>query len=680
LIYLFYLFIYYIIVHQFTYMTSLQLYPSASDVHGIPTQLESAGTTLDNWWQTVAIQLRTLQPNRQIFLDAAPAAATTIVNAKGKPAASVSSSSSATASAVPAISPRYSLWILDAALDDATTATQLKRGCKAAVLVLPQGRESEWQFRSIPGGNELARQHEFSRVIFVALNRGHEFSDLASVQKELQPILRLLSPSSPPLESPMAVVCLGPDVGARRSVAREASSSAGDNGGWVEVEDVLVDGHVHRRMLFGGGGGLVQSEARLNVPTNYLTMTSAQRKARAKKKKQAAKKKIAMNQALEQSEPHVEGDDDGIDEEEASAATVSTSSVSSGSSFSVSPSASLICYNFLPCEYQHGLLAMLSLWCPPSPSILASAGAASVAGASTAATPVSAGSSEIPSRAVLVGLGGGSLAMFLHKSFPNLILHVVELDPSVRSSAYRFFGFEENISKGLICHIEDGLTFIENLALTVERKNNAGNDDTNNSRMKQFEQQSQLSTSSPLPSLPQDLLIFDVNNVDLAEGLSFPPAPFLSHNFLLQVRNALVPESGIALWNLGCRNDPLREQLLSSVANVFKYVFLIKPDETHVNCIIAATDATYEEGDDIATAGKDVSIPHISWLNTMARLNSLKEEARSSSFHWDDEMELKSMIARMQRVSLTKESNNNNHTITLHDVFPAQKIAEETND
>jgi hypothetical protein len=70
----------------------------------------------------------------------------------------------------------------------------------------------------------------------------------------------------------MPIVSLGPDVGARRFVRREVTpGSSGSAGGEtvLEVEDVLVGDHVHRRLVFGAGGGLVQSEARLNVPVSY---------------------------------------------------------------------------------------------------------------------------------------------------------------------------------------------------------------------------------------------------------------------------------------------------------------------------------------------------------------------------------------------------------------------------
>ena len=251
----------------------------------------------------------------------------------------------------------------------------------------------------------------------------------SQVKRELTPFLRLLSPSN--LANPMSIVSLGADVGARRSLYREASSGSGSGSGpagsgcgEVEVEDVLVGDHVHRRLVFGAGGGLVQSEARLNVAPNFLTMTPAQRKqmkAKLKKKKNAAaaKKKAAniagdaasATAAAESKDKDDEADgddaDDGADDTPAAA--------SASASSSSSPSASLICYNYLPCEYQHGLLAMLALYgaAAPSPSAPSSA-------SPSPATSMPA----LPARATLIGLGGGSFAMFLHFALPALELHV----------------------------------------------------------------------------------------------------------------------------------------------------------------------------------------------------------------------------------------------------------------
>jgi len=714
-------------------MSALQFVPPLADAHSAVAAAGSSSAvpppTLEQWWSDVAAQLKTLQPNRQIFIDvdtvAKPAAASA---AKGKAASS--------APAVPSAAPRYSLWVLDAELDASVVAGHARKGCKAAVLVLPQGRESEWQFRSASGGNEIARQHGFARVIFVALNRGHAFADLAAVQAELGPLLRQLSPSSPPLEAPMPVVSLGPDVGARRSVAREVSAGgAGEGSVLVEVEDVLVGEHVHRRMLFGIGGGLVQSEARLNVPTSFLTMTTAQRKAKAKKKKQQAAKKAAAAAAattgfaaMEEKDADEVGADEVEDAEDGGAAASTVASSASASITAPSPSAALIRYDYLPCEYQHGLLALLAIW-------------RGTETASAASTGPSLPAAHGPRRCVLVGLGGGSLAMFLHRAFPRLQLDVVELDPSVVRSAWRYFGFQER-PPALRVHVGDGVEFVHELARRIIAH-------PTEELVKQMEQHlaantpltqadttlpggvgsskaaasiaadvaasyapptpglsasptsSSFSSSSSLPCDPQDVLIIDVNNSDLSAGLSFPPEGFLSPEFLRSARACLVPHQGVLLVNLACRNTALREELLCRLADVFHAVYTLRPDEQHVNVVVAATDATWDDEThvsetdgtatpvaveaEVATSSTTRRMPALSWTETMVRLQTLQQQCHpsgsvpsfSSSFRWSDEMELKPMLGRLQFIELRNQDGEAPSGVNLHAVFPRQMAAQE---
>ncbi len=64
-----------------------------------------------------------------------------------------------------------------------------------------------------------------------------------------------------------------------------------------------------------------------------------------------------------------------------------------------------------------------------------------------------------PQRALLVGLGGGSMPSFLRKHFPVMEIDVVEIDPVVLEVAKSHFGFRED--ERLRVHIDDGRRFIE---------------------------------------------------------------------------------------------------------------------------------------------------------------------------------------------------------------------------
>lgn len=55
--------------------------------------------------------------------------------------------------------------------------------------------------------------------------------------------------------------------------------------------------------------------------------------------------------------------------------------------------------------------------------------------------PLEAPAAELRARALVIGLGGGSLAMFLYEHLRSMQLACVELDPAVVDVAQRWFGF-----------------------------------------------------------------------------------------------------------------------------------------------------------------------------------------------------------------------------------------------
>jgi spermidine synthase len=63
-----------------------------------------------------------------------------------------------------------------------------------------------------------------------------------------------------------------------------------------------------------------------------------------------------------------------------------------------------------------------------------------------------------PKRALIVGLGGGTIPRFLRKHFPQLAIDVVEIDPDVVAVAKQFFGVQEDDKLRLF--VDDGRQFI----------------------------------------------------------------------------------------------------------------------------------------------------------------------------------------------------------------------------
>ncbi len=69
-----------------------------------------------------------------------------------------------------------------------------------------------------------------------------------------------------------------------------------------------------------------------------------------------------------------------------------------------------------------------------------------------------------PQRILIVGLGGGTMPMFLRRNYPDAQIDIAELDPVVVEAATGFFGFKEDARMKV--HVGDGRRFIE----TAERR------------------------------------------------------------------------------------------------------------------------------------------------------------------------------------------------------------------
>jgi spermidine synthase len=71
------------------------------------------------------------------------------------------------------------------------------------------------------------------------------------------------------------------------------------------------------------------------------------------------------------------------------------------------------------------------------------------------------GLADDPRRIMIVGLGGGTMPMFLRHYYPNAAIDVVDIDPDVVSVAKEFFGFREDAN--LRAHVGDGRKFVESV-------------------------------------------------------------------------------------------------------------------------------------------------------------------------------------------------------------------------
>ncbi|KAI5632989.1 methyltransferase domain-containing protein [Phthorimaea operculella] len=147
--------------------------------------------------------------------------------------------------------PRYTLYVVDQKKAQAAN--------KYAVFIVPQGRESEWLFGTPAGRRQLQDSARFGRLVVAILRRGHVFESLDAVKEELTHSAKMLIPYG--FSGQIPFLSLGSDVGRRVKVHQGSSKVSGD----FVIEDVDVEGHTHRRLVYLDNQLLVQSEARLKT-------------------------------------------------------------------------------------------------------------------------------------------------------------------------------------------------------------------------------------------------------------------------------------------------------------------------------------------------------------------------------------------------------------------------------
>jgi spermidine synthase len=136
-----------------------------------------------------------------------------------------------------------------------------------------------------------------------------------------------------------------------------------------------------------------------------------------------------------------------------------------------------------------------------------------------------------PRRMLVVGLGGGTLPMFLRKHYPHAVIDAVDIDPDVVDVAKRFFGFREDDT--LRAHVDDGRRFIERARR------------------------------------PYDIIFLD------AFGSDKLPAHLTTQEFLRAVMRAVKPD-GVVVGNLWGRNsNALFDAMMRTYQEVFAELFIL---------------------------------------------------------------------------------------------------------
>ncbi|XP_077188691.1 eEF1A lysine and N-terminal methyltransferase [Paroedura picta] len=145
---------------------------------------------------------------------------------------------------------------------------------------------------------------------------------------------------------------------------------------------------------------------------------------------------------------------------------------------------------------------------------------------------------EVPIRVLVIGLGGGSLPLFIHDYFSQCTVEVVEIDPAILEVATHWFSFLAD--DRLKVYIADGLVHVSNLVAEA-------------------------------PS-SYDAIMVDVDSKDAAVGMSCPPPAFVEKPFLQEVR-ALLKMEGVFILNLVCRDTQLRDTVLATLKEAFPLLY-----------------------------------------------------------------------------------------------------------
>lgn len=416
--------------------------------------------------------------------------------------------------------PRYSLTVVD------ITKASGKNG-KFAIFIVPQGRETEWLFSSKEGQTDLATDAGFARVVIVTLGRGHTFTNMDTIKKELSAKVMELAPKNLNRNTQVPFLSIGEDLGSRVVLHEGYSELSGD----YVVEDVDGDGgQKFRRLIFLSNKNVVQSEARL------ISDKTTSKKKKGKQIKQPVSSVVSAQ----------------------------------------------VDHGYLACQHHRVVITGLA-WIQEFFN------------------------SDETKTGLIVGLGGGGLAMFLYQFFTKLSLEVVELDPCVAEIAKSWFEFKEDERMKVV--IEDGLKYIQSKEI--------------------------------YPSY--DVIIFDVDSKDNSVGMSCPPQAFVDKAFLTRVHSLLAP-TGVFLLNLVCRNTSLRGEVLSDLHSVFPELYSIHIEGEVNEIVIALPQPRYQP---------DKS-NHGSWETLKIVFRNLVDElqklAKKQGHPWDPSLDLCELVENIKIV------------------------------
>lgn len=208
---------------------------------------------------------------------------------------------------------------------------------------------------------------------------------------------------------------------------------------------------------------------------------------------------------------------------------------------------------------------------------------------------------------LLIGLGGGGLATFLHQHFKQINLSVVDIDDAMVTIATDWFGFVKDDL--MTVHVCDGLELVQK---EVDK------------------------------GVKRHVIMLDVDSKDTSVGMSCPPQSFIQEKFLQNLRSLLC-DNGVLILNLVCRDETIKEDVLKSIRKVFDQVY-IKNIEEEVNQIVYAIKRT--EPCDIESESESRTLASSDSVVSSDISNYLASCVKGSSVDLSDQLKNMTLIER----------------------------------
>ncbi|XP_058793465.1 eEF1A lysine and N-terminal methyltransferase homolog isoform X2 [Phymastichus coffea] len=201
---------------------------------------------------------------------------------------------------------------------------------------------------------------------------------------------------------------------------------------------------------------------------------------------------------------------------------------------------------------------------------------------------------------VIIGLGGGGLCTFIRQYMSRANITAVEIDPTIFKVATDYFDLV--LDDKLKVEITDGTVYLQNSA----------------KEGKKF-----------------DAILFDVDNKDPSVGMSCPPKVFIEPAFLKTVETCL-SDNGLFILNLVARNETLRNEVISDLKKIYKFVATYKLlDDVNEIVFCAKNEKDFKE-----------------WRNSVAEsAKSINSQVKAKKPEADNFFEITSLLSNLSIAS-----------------------------